>query len=230
MRKIIDEFALRTDISKQRRSQLRHRRDGLCILCGSPAINQNHCAKHAVVTREWQRQKVGSRRRYLGCASYGLFQRKMKTKTKTKQLLAITLAILCVGSTAFAQEIHSNVNYPNAIQNPPSSATFVVTSVFLPGGKWNVRCLANVRMVPTNPGHVEGLGLWAGIESLRLDGYSCLHSSLFSTWSFISCSTPGRIITVPQGGSRIDLLAATYYLPNRVSTVQVWGYISAVKQ
>jgi hypothetical protein len=145
-------------------------------------------------------------------------------KTKTKLLLAI---ILCLSTTAFAQEIRSNVTINNAIY-PPSSVTFPVTSITLPAGRWDVRGLVNVRMVPTNPGHIEGLGLWAGIGSLRLDGYSSLQSSLFSTWSFLSGGAPGRVIIVPQGGSRIDLLAATYYLPARVSTVQVWGYISAL--
>jgi hypothetical protein len=149
-------------------------------------------------------------------------------KTKTKQLLAI-MSALCLGTTAFAQEIHSNVIYSNAIQ-APSSVTFPVTSITLPAGTWDVRGMVNVRMVPTNPGHNEGLGLWAGVGSLRLDGYSSLQSTLFETWSFLSCSVPGRTIVVPQGdGSRVELLAATYYLPDRVATVQVWGYISAVK-
>jgi hypothetical protein len=151
----------------------------------------------------------------------------MKMKTKAK-LLAV-MSALCVGTTAFAQEIHNNVIYSNAI-HPPSSVTFPVTSITLPAGTWDVRGIVNVRMVPTNPGHVEGLGLWAGIESLKLDGYSSLQSTLFETWSFLSCSVPGRIIAVPQGGSRINLCAATYYLPDRVATVEVWGYISAVKQ
>jgi hypothetical protein len=148
-------------------------------------------------------------------------------KTKTKTLLAI-LSALCLGTTAYAQEIKSNVTYSNAIY-PPSSVTFPVTSITLTAGTWDVRGLVNVRMVPTNPGHVEGLGLWAGVGSLRLDGYSSLQSTLFETWSFLSCAVPGRTIVVPQGGARVDLLAATYYLPDRVATVQVWGYISAVK-
>jgi hypothetical protein len=151
----------------------------------------------------------------------------MKTKTK----LTLTALLSLVISTAAAQEVHSNVTYSNAVHNPPSSVTFVVTSIPLTEGTWYV-CggLVNVRMVPTNPGHNEGLGLWAGVGSLRLDGYSSLQSTLFETWSFLSCSVPGRIITVPQGGARVDLLAATYYLPDRVATVQVWGSISAVKQ
>ena len=153
----------------------------------------------------------------------------MKTKTKTKQPLAIMLAILSLGTTAFSQEIHSNVIYGNAI-HPPSSVTFPVTSITLPAGTWDVRGLVNVRMVPTNPGHNEGLGLWAGVGTLKLDGYSSLQSTLFETWSFLSCAVPGRIIVVPQGGQRVDLLSATFYLPNRVASVQVWGYISAVKQ
>ncbi len=151
----------------------------------------------------------------------------MKTKTTLVSMAILSLII----NIAAAEEIHSNVTINNAILNPPSNATFAVTSITLTAGTWDVRCLGNVRMVPTHPSHNEGLGFWVGVDSLRLDGYSTLQSVLFDTWSFLSCSAPGRIIVVPQGQVKTtDLLAATYYLPDRVATVQVWGYISAIKQ
>lgn len=44
--KIIDEF---TDlpVSRQRKRQLRLKRDGQCIICGRKLVTANHCAFHA---------------------------------------------------------------------------------------------------------------------------------------------------------------------------------------
>jgi hypothetical protein len=154
----------------------------------------------------------------------------MKTKTKTT-LLAI-MSALCLGTTAFAQEIRgSNDTINNAIVNPPNRATFTVTRVPLTEGTWVVRGLVITRMVPTNPGHIEKIGLWAGVESLRLDGYSSLQSASFDTWDFLSGPAADRIIVVPQGETRMaELLAAVYYIPDRVATVQVLGSMIAVKK
>jgi hypothetical protein len=150
----------------------------------------------------------------------------MKTKTKLISMALLSLAI----STAAAQEIHSNVGINNAKYPPGNAATFAVTSVSLTQGRWLVSGLINVRMVPTNPGHVERLGLWAGVDTLSLDGYTSLVSAIFDTWSFLSGPVPGRIIVVNQGSQQVYLSAAVFYMPDRVSSIQAWGYISAVKQ
>jgi len=60
--KIQDEF---TDlpVSRQRKSQLRRKRDGLCIICGQPQCSSRFCLKHLLATRERQRKNVGSIKR-----------------------------------------------------------------------------------------------------------------------------------------------------------------------
>lgn len=66
---IQDELAA-LPISRQRRYQLRKHRDGKCHICGQPAVNAWHCARHAVVFRENQRSHIGATRRNLRAASY----------------------------------------------------------------------------------------------------------------------------------------------------------------
>jgi hypothetical protein len=68
---IHDEFSCRTDISRARRYQLRHQRDGICICCAEPAVTKFHCLKHAAASRERMRKHLGCVRRNVGAASYG---------------------------------------------------------------------------------------------------------------------------------------------------------------
>lgn len=67
---IHDEFSCRTDISRARRYQLRHQRDGVCIYCAEPTVTKLHCLKHAAAIRERARKRLGCVRRNLGAASY----------------------------------------------------------------------------------------------------------------------------------------------------------------
>ena len=63
-KRIKDEFA-RLPISRQRKYQLRHKRDGRCETCGDPAFRGTaRCIKHLVKARENQRKKYGCKRRY----------------------------------------------------------------------------------------------------------------------------------------------------------------------
>jgi hypothetical protein len=66
-----DEFSSRTDISRARRYQLRHQRDGICIYCAEPTVTKFHCLKHAAAIRERMRKRLGCVRRNVGAASYG---------------------------------------------------------------------------------------------------------------------------------------------------------------
>jgi hypothetical protein len=68
---IQDEF---TDlqISRQRKYQLRMKRDKKCTECGQPAAEGSRCLKHLVKARERQRKKRGLKRRYLNTLSYKL--------------------------------------------------------------------------------------------------------------------------------------------------------------
>jgi len=79
--KIQDQF---TDlpVSRQRKYQLRMKRDSRCTDCGQPAIQGSRCLKHLVKSRERQRKKRGLKRRYHGTLSYRLEdQKKVKGKT-----------------------------------------------------------------------------------------------------------------------------------------------------
>jgi len=70
-KRIADEF---TDlpISRQRKYQLRMKREGRCTECGEPAVQGSRCLKHLVKARERQRDKRGLKRRYRGTLSYRL--------------------------------------------------------------------------------------------------------------------------------------------------------------
>jgi hypothetical protein len=72
MRKPIkDEFA-DLPVSRQRKYQLRMRRNGRCTECGEPAVQGTRCLKHLVRARERQRTKKGLKRRYHNTLSYRL--------------------------------------------------------------------------------------------------------------------------------------------------------------
>jgi hypothetical protein len=66
---IIDEFT-KLKISRQRKYQLRMQRDKRCTECGKPAVRGSKCLKHLVRAREWERKKLGLKRRYFGALGY----------------------------------------------------------------------------------------------------------------------------------------------------------------
>jgi hypothetical protein len=57
-----DEFTA-LPISRQRKYQLRMKRDNRCHICGEPAVMGCHCLKHWVAKRERQRKQLGCIRR-----------------------------------------------------------------------------------------------------------------------------------------------------------------------
>jgi hypothetical protein len=59
---VVDEFS-ELLVSRQRKEQLRHKRDGKCILCPRPLATKNHCRKHALAARERSRKRNGSKRK-----------------------------------------------------------------------------------------------------------------------------------------------------------------------
>ena len=73
--KIKDEFT-RLPISRQRKYQLRMKRDKRCTECGAPAAQGSRCVKHLVKARERQRKKHGLKRRYRSTLSYQLQRAK----------------------------------------------------------------------------------------------------------------------------------------------------------
>jgi len=70
-RRIEDEFA-DLPISRQRKYQLRMKREGRCTECGEPSVQGSRCLRHLVKARERQRKKRGLKRRYRGTLSYRL--------------------------------------------------------------------------------------------------------------------------------------------------------------
>jgi hypothetical protein len=72
MRKPIKDEFTNLKVSRQRKYQLRMRRDGRCTECGEPAAQGSRCLKHMVRARERQRKKRGLKRRYLNTLSYRL--------------------------------------------------------------------------------------------------------------------------------------------------------------
>ena len=59
---IKDEFTA-LPISRQRKYQLRMKREKHCHICGEPALGKWRCLKHLVEARERARKKLGCKRR-----------------------------------------------------------------------------------------------------------------------------------------------------------------------
>ena len=71
---IKDEFT-KLKISRQRRYQLRMRRDKRCIICGTPITRGLMCLEHMIQARERQRKRLDLKRRHRNARTYRL-QRK----------------------------------------------------------------------------------------------------------------------------------------------------------
>ena len=76
MRKLIKDEFTRLPISRQRKYQLRMKRDKRCTECGAPTARGSRCLKHLVKARERQRKKYGLKRRYRSTLSYQLQRAK----------------------------------------------------------------------------------------------------------------------------------------------------------
>src|ERR1035437_4746056 len=72
MRKRIKDEFTHLRVSRQRKYQLRMKRDRRCTECGEPAVQGSRCLKHLVKALERQRKKRGLKRRYHGTLSYRL--------------------------------------------------------------------------------------------------------------------------------------------------------------
>jgi hypothetical protein len=89
MRKRINDEFTRLTVSRQRKYQLRMKRDRRCTECGQPAVQGSRCLKHLVKARERQRKKRGLRRRYHGTLSYRLeAAARKRTKAIPRRKLA----------------------------------------------------------------------------------------------------------------------------------------------
>jgi hypothetical protein len=82
-RPAIDDEFKDLPISRQRKYQLRMRREKRCTECGRPAAAGSRCLKHLVAARERQRQKKNLKRRY-HTLSYILAGQRRKEKPPHK--------------------------------------------------------------------------------------------------------------------------------------------------
>jgi len=83
-KKIKDDFT-KLPISRQRKYQLRMKRDGRCISCGEPTVEGVFCLKHCVERRERTRKKIGAKRRWKGALSYRLEEMKATRRRHLKK-------------------------------------------------------------------------------------------------------------------------------------------------
>jgi hypothetical protein len=70
---IHDEFSA-LPVSRQRKYQLRMRRDGRCSICGDKEASGGYCLKHMLAQREGHRRRNGSHYR-INSKSYRLQKR-----------------------------------------------------------------------------------------------------------------------------------------------------------
>ena len=81
--RIKDEFS-DLPLSKQRKYQLRMKREKRCNLCGEPVAMGSRCLKHLVKQREYERKKLGLKRRYLNALGYKLEAKAAGKKRRRK--------------------------------------------------------------------------------------------------------------------------------------------------
>jgi hypothetical protein len=74
MRSLIEDELTHLPISRQRKYQLRMKRNGCCAQCGQPAARGSRalCLEHLIRARERQRRKLRLKRRYSNALSYSL--------------------------------------------------------------------------------------------------------------------------------------------------------------
>jgi len=91
MRKRIEDEYTYLPVSRQRKYQLRMKRDRRCTECGEPAVQGSRCLKHLVKVRERQREKRGLKRRYHGTLSYRLqaAARRKRPPARSRSLAAV---------------------------------------------------------------------------------------------------------------------------------------------
>jgi hypothetical protein len=78
-----DEFSDQP-ISRQRKFQLRMKREKRCQICGEPLVMGSRCMKHLVASRERARKRLGCKRRYYNTLGYQL-EAKAKGGKKRSQ-------------------------------------------------------------------------------------------------------------------------------------------------
>lgn len=92
MRPIKDEFT-RLRVSRQRKWQLRKRRDLRCSICGAAAIAGARCVLHLVADRERQRKSRAIKRRNRASLSYRLQRAARSSNRHKRKMGAIRLTL-----------------------------------------------------------------------------------------------------------------------------------------
>lgn len=68
--KIKDKFSA-LPVSRQRKWQLRRKKENRCQICGQPSVTAMHCLKHAIEKREYERKRYNSLTYRLAAAKNG---------------------------------------------------------------------------------------------------------------------------------------------------------------
>lgn len=80
-----DEFS-DLPISRQRKFQLRMKREKRCQICAEPIGMGSRCVKHLVANRERARKRLGCKRRYYNTIGYQLEAKAKGGKKRSKEV------------------------------------------------------------------------------------------------------------------------------------------------
>ena len=70
---IKEKLVYKEGTSRQYQDQLRYKALGLCTRCQKPiwkGVSKQYCEKHALMVREYQRKRIGAKKRHKNCKSY----------------------------------------------------------------------------------------------------------------------------------------------------------------
>jgi hypothetical protein len=147
-------------------------------------------------------------------------------KTRTAALIAAiigTAALVAQGEVAT-----SNVAYWDA-RICPNAVSVIVTQRTIGPGTWVVNGVANIVYTNANPGHNQGVAFIADVTTLqttRLDGYSSLPGTVFTSKYGYQTGSPQRVITV----TRPTVVNLVVFVVVGAGDAKAWGSIVASKQ
>jgi hypothetical protein len=143
-------------------------------------------------------------------------------------ILRIIALIALLSSAVFcaAQVRESNVPIWEAV-NCPNFAHVIITHTTISAGTWKVSGTANMVYTNASPGHNLGVAFAADVTTrsvVRLDGFSTLTGTVFSSHYGYQTGSPQRVITVSQP-TVVNLVVFV-----TEGTGSAWGSIVATKE
>ena len=144
-----------------------------------------------------------------------------KTKTAIALIALISSAVLCA-----AQVREANVPLWEAVPCP-NFTNVVVAHTVVSAGTWKISGTANMVYTNASPGHNLGVAFVADVttrSTARLDGFSTLTGTVFSSHYGYQTGSPQRVITVSQP-TVVNLVVFV-----TEGTGSAWGSIVATKE